>query len=139
MENENLIGLKTVSDIAEEHLSVFLKLFVLLYADDTVLLAESPSDLQTELNKFFEYCKLWQLKINTQKTKILVFSSGRPLANLKFHLDGLEIDIVNEFNYLGILCSRTGSFNKAIQKQAEKATKARCDILKKGRVHNLSI
>ena len=31
LENENLTGLKSISDIAEEHLDVFLKLFVLLY------------------------------------------------------------------------------------------------------------
>ena len=97
------------------------------------------SDLQDQLDKFLEYCKLWKLKINTEKTKILVFSSGRPLANLHFYLDGSEIEIVNDFNYLGILFSRTGNFNKAVQKQAEKATKAMYEVLKRGRVHNLSI
>jgi hypothetical protein len=39
-------------------------------------------------------------------------------------LNGSELEIVNEFNYLGILFNRTGNFNKAIKKQAEKATKA---------------
>jgi hypothetical protein len=46
---------------------------------------------------------------------------------------------VNEFNYLGILFNRTGNFSKAIKKQAEKATKAMFEVLKRGRTHNLSI
>ena len=50
-----------------------------------------------------------------------------------------ELEIVNEFNYLGILFNRTGNFNKTIKKQAEKATKAMFEVLKRGRTHNLSI
>ena len=36
-------------------------------------------------------------------------------------------------NYLGILFNRTGNFNKAIKKQAEKATKAMFEVLKRDR------
>jgi hypothetical protein len=44
-------------------------------------------------------------------------------------LNGSELEIVNEFNYLGILFNRTGNFNnKAIKKQAEKATKAMFEV-----------
>jgi hypothetical protein len=46
---------------------------------------------------------------------------------------------VYEFNYLGILFNRTGNFNNTIKKQAEKATKAKFEVLKRGRTHNLSI
>ena len=54
-------------------------------------------------------------------------------------MNGSELEIVNEINYLGILFNRTGNFNKAIKKQAEKATKAMFEVLKRGRTHNLSI
>ena len=37
---------------------VFLKLHLLLYADDTVILAETPNDLQISLNSMAEYCRL---------------------------------------------------------------------------------
>jgi hypothetical protein len=43
-----------------------------------------------------------------------------------------ELEIVNEFNYLVILFNRTGNFNKAIKKKAEKATKAMFEVLKRG-------
>ena len=36
---------------------VFLKLFVVLYADDTVILAETADDLQNALNIYALYCE----------------------------------------------------------------------------------
>ena len=57
LEKENLPGLKTISEKIEENLNIYLKLFVLLYADDTVIMAESREDLQAQLNVFGEYCK----------------------------------------------------------------------------------
>jgi hypothetical protein len=39
LEKENLPGLKTISEKIEENLNIYLKLFVLLYADDTVIIS----------------------------------------------------------------------------------------------------
>ena len=136
--NANLEGLSTVSDMIEMKLGQYLKLFTLLYADDTVLMAESAEDLQTQLNSFNDYCKKWNLKVNVDKTKIIIFGS-RNAGNLEFKYNDRVIDIVNEFKYLGIMFSRSGSFLKAKQKQVTKANKAIYDVLKKGRLHNLSI
>jgi hypothetical protein len=36
--------------IIEGEIDIYLKLFVLLYADDTVLFSDSASDLQLQLN-----------------------------------------------------------------------------------------
>ena len=49
--------LKQLKKKFEENLNIYLKLFVLLYADDTVIMAESHEDLQAQLNVFGEYCK----------------------------------------------------------------------------------
>ena len=97
-------------------------MFALLYADDTVLMSESPEELQRELNRFHEYCKTWKLKVNVEKTKILCFASGRLPNNLYFRYDNKDIDIVKEFNYLGILFNRAGNFYLAIKSQADKGT-----------------
>ena len=59
--------------------------------------------------------------------------------NWQFTFSGNVIEIVNEFTYLGVLFSRTGSFSKAKKAQAEKATRAMYDIIRKGKLHNLSI
>ena len=45
------------------------ELSVLLYADDIVLLSDSPLGLQTLMNGLNKYCKKWKLKVNTKKTK----------------------------------------------------------------------
>jgi hypothetical protein len=39
----------------ETQLGIYLKLFVMLYADDTVLMAESSADLQNQLNSPLTY------------------------------------------------------------------------------------
>ena len=49
-----------------------LKLLILLYADDVVIFAESPELLQMEIGVLYNYCEQWKLKLNTQKSKILV-------------------------------------------------------------------
>jgi hypothetical protein len=73
-------------------------------------------------------CKSFRNMAN-DKTIVIVFSRGRQSTNLKFTLNGSELEIVNEFNYLGILFNRTGHFNKTIKKQAEKAPKAMFEVL----------
>jgi hypothetical protein len=42
----------TITDTLEIELEIFLKLFIILYADDTALLAESPFDLQKQIDAF---------------------------------------------------------------------------------------
>ena len=44
----------------------------LLFADDVVLLAESPGDLGCLLETFTEFCNAKGLEINPQKSKILM-------------------------------------------------------------------
>jgi hypothetical protein len=51
----------------------------------------------------------------------------------------MEIGIVSEFNYLGVLLSKSGNFSMAKKTQVEKATKAMIEVLKRGKIHNLSI
>ena len=46
LKKENVCGLDCISDEIEGEFDIYLKLFVLLYADDTVLFSDSASDLQ---------------------------------------------------------------------------------------------
>ena len=59
--------------------------------------------------------------------------------SLNLKMNNMELEIVNEFIYLGTMFQRTGSFKKNKINLAEKASKAMYDILNKGRVHNLSV
>jgi hypothetical protein len=51
----------------------FSSLFILLYADDTVILAESSDDMQNQINYFYDFCKKWRLKVNIEKSKVPFF------------------------------------------------------------------
>ena len=52
-----------------DEILTYLKLYVLLYADDTIIMAESPNELQLALNALSEYCTQWKLKINVEKLR----------------------------------------------------------------------
>jgi hypothetical protein len=52
----------------------------LMFADDLLLLSETPEGLQNCIDKLNSYCNRWQLSINIQKTKVipkLCFSNKR--------------------------------------------------------------
>jgi hypothetical protein len=137
--NCNLNVLQTISNEIEIQLGIYLKFFVILYADDTVLMAESSADLQNQLNSFQDYCSVWKLKVNTYKSKVMVFSRGKLPRNLNISLNGEKLEIVNSFNYLGIELSRTGNFKRAKQSITGKATFAFYEVLKMDRKHGLSV
>jgi hypothetical protein len=44
--NHNVTGLLIISQDNENIMNVYMNIFLLLYADDTVLMAENPEDLQ---------------------------------------------------------------------------------------------
>ena len=89
-----------------------INLFLLMYADDTVLIAESPEALQNMLYTLNDYCTEWNLTVNVQKTKIMVFRNGGNLReNETWLYQGEEIEIVQQFNYLGMNFNYNGKFN----------------------------
>lgn len=63
------IGVSTISYEIEHELGILLRLLIILYADDTVLLSETPEDLQNQLNSFQLYCQKWKLEVNFEKSK----------------------------------------------------------------------
>ena len=111
---------------------MYLKLFILLYADDTVLLAETADDLQHQLYCFELYCEAWKLKVNATKTKNLIFSRGNfKTKNVRFMYNNSEIEIVTDVNYLGLLLSKTGSFIHAKKDLIKRTSKSMFAVLKK--------
>ena len=43
-------------------LGTLIKLFIILYADDTIIMCESVEGMKNALEKFEEYCNVWNLK-----------------------------------------------------------------------------
>lgn len=70
--------------------------FVLLYADDAVILTETQTDMQCALNMRKSYCEIWGLKINVAKTKVVTFSRGKIRNVPKFLFGASEVGVVFE-------------------------------------------
>lgn len=91
-----------------------LSLYLILFADDAVILSDTPEGLQLSLNKLKSYCETWNLTVNVDKIKIIVFRKGGLLSQReRWFYNGAEIEIVNQFNYLGVVFTPGGSFIKA--------------------------
>ena len=53
-----------------------IEMFLMLFADDLALLSSTVRRLQNHLNLLYESSRRLGLKINTDKTKIMVFRKG---------------------------------------------------------------
>ena len=137
LRSEGVPGVNIGVTIDDSH--VFLKLLILLYADDTVILSDDESSLQFAMNVFEEYCKEWHLTVNINKTKVVIFSRGRQNKNYNFTYKDNIIEVVEEYKYLGIFFGRSGSCVSAKKHIAEQANKALFALMKKSRHLDLPI
>ena len=138
-------GLQYLDTLLTEHSSgieigdSYRKLLLLLYADDTVIMAESAQELQKAIDGMCQYCEDWNLKINTSNTKVLVISRGniRNLPSIMFGNNKLEV--VFYYVYLGCTFNYNGTFIKAIKRLYGVASRAMFSILSKSRSLHLDI
>ena len=107
--NSNIDGIFTLNE---------MKIFLLLFADDAVLFAQTPAALQSMLNDLEQYCNTWGLKINTNKTKVMIFERGRS-TNHDFILCDKTLEIVQSFKYLGIHFFKNGSWYRTQKRLAQ--------------------
>lgn len=101
--SKNVDCLSKLHELCWDSIGIYVKMFVILYADDTVLMSETPEGLQLMLDKFQEYCENWKLTVNTQKTKLVIFSKRKHNNENRFTLYNKELEIQDTFSYLGIL------------------------------------
>ena len=95
-------------NIFDDSLQCYLNLVVLLYADDMVLFAESMEELQDLLDKFQIYCSQWKLKVNSEKSKVVIFGDkSRHRSPISFNDQPLEV--VDCFKYLGVVLPKSRS------------------------------
>ena len=122
---------------------IFLYLFLLLYADDTVVLAECPEDLQRALDMlkiYSEVCGLnINVNINVRKTKVMIFSRGKIRKVPKFNFNEETVDVVWDYKYLGVKSNYNNKLKKAQQLQFSLANRAMFSLLRKCRQLNLPL
>lgn len=101
-------------------------LLLLLYADNTAILAYSHVDLAKKIKCLKEYCAINKLLVNISKTKIMIYKTKGKPKTIKEHLrsyEGHPIEVVKSFTYLGVhltpttLGQQTADFatNKAVE------------------------
>ena len=94
--------------VEDVDIEAFIKLLVIMYADDTVLFAKSKEELQNCLNGLKSYCDKWKLQINAEKTKVIIFAKRKVNPhNLNFKIGDKNVEIVDEFCYLGVTFTHT--------------------------------
>ena len=105
------------------------KLNILLYADDIVLIADSPIDLQLLMDALYQQMFTWRLEINTEtkagedKSNVVVFTSRRNHQfSTSWNFNGRHINESNSYTYLGIIFSSNMSWNPAIRYRLECAS-----------------
>ena len=107
------------------------EIFALLFADDIVLLSSTPTGLQNQLNSLEEISKNLNLKVNVDKTRVMVFRRGGYLAKgERWYLHGTRLETVNSYKYLGFAFTTKLSMNSAVQDSATKGKQKTVQIMK---------
>lgn len=75
---------------------------LLLYADDLILVAKSAHGLKMHLYALEILCKPMGMQVNTNKTKIMIFSNKRNQSQHTFFFEGNILEELNEYKYLEI-------------------------------------
>lgn len=86
--------------------------------------------MQNSLDIFHSYCEMWNLQVNVNKTKVMIFSKRKVRKNIEFYLNGKKLEIVDTFTYLGVLFKYNGCFIETRNKRIEQAHKALFSIYK---------
>ncbi len=78
---------------------------ILLYADDIVLISDSPEGLQRHLNALKLFCTDKDLSVNLNKTKVMVFNTTQAWvtrAEPEFFFGDEKVAYTRSYTYLGV-------------------------------------
>ena len=86
------------------------------YADGIALTSNTAETLQLQLDEFYDYTRFKGLKLNTDKTKVMVFFSRGNSVIPTFTYDGTPLELVTESKYLRITLTRDGSSSQLLRR-----------------------
>ena len=108
-----------------------IEVFLLLFADDVVLISTTPVGLQNQLDSLQYMSNRLHLKVNTDKTKVMVFrKGGRLAAGENWFFEGSRLEIVNQYKYLGFIFTTKLSIDKALDDIANRGKQKGIQVLK---------
>ena len=92
----------------------------LRYADDTVLIAESPKELQTLVDEVKNRSKLKGLSMNVKKTKTMVVRRNvKSRCKIEIKVEDKILEQVKQYLYLGHIITEDGRCDTEIRRRIE--------------------
>lgn len=88
------------------------------FADDVVLIAEDERELQENLEIWNTVLEENGMKINKKKTKVMVI--GEDSVEMKVRIDGIRLEQVRVFPYLGVALDEKGTQEVEIRDRVDK-------------------
>ena len=99
-------------------------LISLFYADDISNVSDSVGRLQKQLNILAKYCKLYGMKVNIEKTKVIVFRRGGVVKkNEHWTFNNDKVEVVSSYKYLGVTFAPFLSWSTTQKTQVAQAEK----------------
>jgi hypothetical protein len=99
-----------------------------VYADDISLISDKKEHFQ---NAVIEWGSIYQdrgLEINTAKTKIMKISKVQDNEELNIKWNESTLEVVEQYNYLGVIVTNDGRTDKEINNRIEKASQIYYEI-----------
>ena len=98
------------------------EIFLLMYADDIVLLGDTVLELQKKINILEKFCDKWGMEVNLTMTQVIVFrNGGKTSKSERFTYKSETVKIVTYYRYLGLIFSSRNSWSKALSTLAAQA------------------
>jgi len=115
---------------------------VLLYADDLVLLAETPAELQRLLDLLDKFCVCNSLTVNVKKSEAVIFNPKHHSGEVQWLFRGQPLVISPDFVYLGLLFDGEKGLGKCIDRNNAKGDGARFAMIRRCYqlgIHNVAL
>jgi hypothetical protein len=114
-----------VKDLTEKLNGISESMKHAFYADDLEVDSPNPEDIQKALDVIGEWSDDNDVAVNIAKTRVMKLrNGGRVPGRVKFSYKGADIQIVNEYEYLGMTVQPTLTFTKHVQKKQIKCAAA---------------
>ena len=92
----------------------------LLYADDAVIFAEDEELMRRELDILSEWCEEWSVKVNIEKCGVMQMRrKGVKRSDERFQVGGEELNVVEEYKYLGCVVDEYLSNVRMVEERAK--------------------
>ena len=105
---------------------------ILLYADDVLLIADNPNDLQKMLDTVEKWCKQWRLAINEDKSNIVHYRpTNTDLCSRQFKIGDIPLSYKTFYKYLGVKLTEHLDFSAAEEFLADSSGRALGSIIGK--------